>query len=186
MALLLLGFWLGAGIFADISVTRNFTTVERFLSNPGANDAASEIAAIGRDRERKILRRNAAEENNNLFRDWERSEFAIGALLIAVVAARRARAADLALAAAMLAIVAIQHFALSPQIASLGRLLPSVPPNHPSVARFWALHGIYSGSEILKLVIGLALAFRLALARSFSIANARAASLAAAVAKPRS
>jgi hypothetical protein len=158
LAVLVLGLWLGAGIFADIAVTRNFNTVERFLANPGSDAVANEIQTMGREREREILRRNAAEENNAIFHDWERSEFAIGAALIGLLALERARPTNLAIAGGMIGIVAVQNFALSPRIAALGRLLPSMSANDPAVAHFWTMHGIYSGSEILKLLAGFVLA----------------------------
>ena len=161
LAVLVLGLWLGAGIFADISVTRNFSTIESFLANPGATATASEIDAIGREREREILRRNAAEENNGIFQDWERAELAIGGVLIALLALERAPVVDLTMAGAMIAIVAVQTLALSPRIAALGRLIPSMPPGDPAVAHFWTMHGIYSGSEILKLLLGFALSLHL-------------------------
>ena len=161
LAVLVLGLWLGAGIFADIAVTRNFNTVERFLANPGNASTANEIEAIGRERERDILRRNAAEENNGIFHDWERAELAIGGVLIALLALERVAVVDLTIGAAMIAIVAVQALALSPRIAALGRLIPSMPPGDPAVAHFWTMHGIYSGSEILKLLFGFALALRL-------------------------
>lgn len=161
LAVLVLGLWLGAGIFADIAVTRNFNTVERFLSNPGDASTASQIDAVGRERERQILRRNAAEENNGIFHDWERAELAIGIALIALLALDRAGAANLAIAGAMMAVVSVQALALSPRIAALGRLIPAMAPGNPAVAHFWTMHGIYSGSEILKLLLGFALSFRL-------------------------
>lgn len=164
LALLVIGLWLGAGIFADIAVTRNFNTVEHFLSNPGNASTASEIAAIGREREREVLRRNAAEENNGIFHDWQFAEFAIGAALIGLLALDRVPVIDLGIAGVMIAIVVVQAFALSPRIAALGRLLPSMPPGDPSIANFWTMHGIYSGSEILKLLFGFALSLRLCLA----------------------
>jgi hypothetical protein len=170
LTVLVLGLWLGAGIFADIAVTRNFNTVERFLANPGNASAASEIDAIGRDREREILRRNAAEENNGIFHDWERAEFAIGAALIALLALERAPVIDLTIAGAMIAIVAVQAFALSPRIVALGRVIPSMPPGDPAVAHFWTMHGIYSGSEILKLILGFALALRLCVSTPVAVA----------------
>jgi hypothetical protein len=163
LAVLLSGLWLGAGISADIAVTRNFNSIERFLASPGSASTASEIDAIGREREREILRRNAAEENNGIFHDWERAQLAIGAALIALLAIERAPVIDLTISAAMIAIVAVQALALSPRIAALGRLTPSMPPGDPAIAHFWTLHGIYSGSEILKLLFAFALSLRLCL-----------------------
>lgn len=164
LAVLILGLWLGAGVFADVAVTRNFGTVDRFLANPGTSEAANEIAALGHDRARDLLRRNAGEENNSLFTDWERTELAIGAVLIALLAFGRAGSASVALASSMFAIVAVQDFALSPAIAALGRVVPSLPAGDPAVAHFWTMHGIYSGIEILKLAIGFVLAGRLFMA----------------------
>ena len=141
IAALVIGIWLGAGVFADIAVTQNFTTVDRFL--------ATRTADTARASERVLLRRNAGEENNFLFANWEITELFIGATLILLV--RRTGNLMPALAAAMLAIVAVQHFWLSPEITELGR-------QDPVTARFWTLHGIYSGIEILKLAIGAGLA----------------------------
>ena len=67
--------------------------------------------------------------------------------------------------ALMTLIVGVQHFLLSPQVADLGRKLADLPPGDALNSRFWTLHGIYSGSEILKLLIGFALAVRLATRR---------------------
>jgi hypothetical protein len=62
--------------------------------------------------------------------------------------------------------VLLQHFALTPNVASLGRELDRIPAGqqsgNPIVARFWTFHGIYSGCEILKMVLIAALGIRLA------------------------
>ena len=66
----------------------------------------------------------------------------------------------LGLTAAMLIVVAVQHFYLSPQVTDLGRRIADLPPKHPLNATFWMFHGIYSGVEIVKLLIGAGLAVR--------------------------
>jgi hypothetical protein len=141
IATLVIGIWLGAGVFADIAVTQNFTTVDRFLATrPADPDRAAE---------RVLLRRNAGEENNFLFANWELTELVLGVGLL-IIAARTGRL-PATLTVSMLAIVAAQHFFLTPEITELGR-------HEPVTAHFWMLHGIYSGIEILKLALGAVLA----------------------------
>jgi len=162
LATLLLGVWLGAGIFADIAVTQNFQTVDRFLSTPNSLSASRELSSIGRDRERVILRRNAGEENNFLFENWERAELILGLVLLAVLFfGERPNKLMLSAALTMWVLVAVQHFALSPQVTEIGRKIADLPATDPLNKTFWMFHGIYSGSEILKLLVGFALAVRL-------------------------
>ena len=159
-AALLLGVWLGAGIFADIAVTQNFQSVDRFLAQPGSPFSSRELGTIRRDRVRFLLRRNAGEENNWMFVNWERAELVLGIALLLVLAAKPAAPkTTLAGAALMLAIVVTQHFLLSPRVALLGREMADLPAENFLSGRFWTLHGIYSGAEIVKLAIGAALAF---------------------------
>jgi hypothetical protein len=164
LAAFVLGTWLGAGVFADIAVTQNFQTVDRFLARPGSVLTSAELNRIGRERERAILRRNAGEENNVIFENWERAELLIGCTLFGLlVFGSRPKNSMLVGALMMLAIVAAQHFFLSPTITDLGRKLADLPANDPLASSFWTFHGIYSGSEILKLLVGFGLAARLAI-----------------------
>ena len=157
---------MGAGIFADIAVSQNFQTVDRFLQKTGSVLTSAELQKIGRDRERAILRRNAGEENNFIFENWERTEMAIGfGLFLLLLFGPRPQKLLLAAVLLMTLIVAIQHFFLSPLVTDLGRKIADLPLNDPLNSRFWALHGAYSGSEILKLLIGFAAALRLSIRR---------------------
>jgi hypothetical protein len=162
IAALVLGVWLGGGILADFAVIQNFATVDRFLAAPGSILSAAELGRIGRDRERALLRRNAGEENNFIFENWEMAELALGAVLLFVLAfGGRPDKLMLSLALAMTVVVSVQHFYLSPTVTDLGRQIADLPPKHPLNDRFWTFHGIYSGVEILKFLIGGALAVRL-------------------------
>jgi hypothetical protein len=166
LAAILLGVWLGAGIFADLAVTQNFQTVDRFLAAPGSIGTSVELNRTGRDHARLILRRNAGEENNFLFQNWERGEIILGiALLATLFFGGRPQKLMLAGALSMLLIVAVQHFFLSPEVTDMGRKLADLPDDAVLTKRFWMFHGIYSGSEILKLLVGFALAVRLCIRR---------------------
>ena len=163
---ILLGIWLGAGILADVAVTQNFQTVDRFLADPGNTATSIRLAEIGRARERVILRRNAGEENNWIFENWERVEIFVGAGLFLLLAfGERPHKLTLGLAAAMLVIVAAEHFLLTPQIIDLGRRIDDLPPADPATKKFWMLHGFYSGLDILKLLAGFGMAARIIVKR---------------------
>jgi len=177
IAAIVLGGWLGAAAFADFAVTQNFQTVNRFLRAPGSNVTALELEKIGADRERPILRRNAGEENSFLFEDWETAELPIAAILIGLLLVGGKRSnVMLSLAGLMLMIVAGQRFYLSPEVTDLGRRIADLSvtdPTGPEVSsRFWTAHNIYSGSEILKLILGVALGVLLVLPRKREVGPA--------------
>ncbi|HEX4136891.1 MAG TPA: hypothetical protein VHY84_19930 [Bryobacteraceae bacterium] len=155
----LLGAWLGASILADMAVTQNFQAVDRFLAAPGNAGTSAELNAIGRERERVILRRNAGEENNWIFLNWERAELVIGAgLLLLFLLGERQRRSVLTLSVVLLAVVAAEHFFLTSRITDLGRIVDDLPATDPRYKTFWTLHGVYSGLDILKIVAQFGLA----------------------------
>ncbi len=167
LPILLLGVWLGASILVDLAVTQNFQTVDRFLAAPGNPATTGQLDAIGRSQERVILRKNAAEENNWTFLNWERAELVIGVALLAILM-REARSERFPLmaAVALLVMIAGEHFLLTPQITSLGRVVDDLTSSDPQYRTFWMLHGFYSGLEILKMLIIFGLAARLTFARN--------------------
>jgi hypothetical protein len=169
LSALLLGFWLGASILTDIAVTQNFQAVDRFLDAPGNAGTSAELNAMGRARERVILRRNAGEENNWIFLNWERVEFAIGGgLFLLLFFGDKPQKLPLALSVVLLAIVAAEHFLLTPRITDLGRIVDDLPAADLQYKTFWTLHGLYSGLDILKLLAMLGLAACLSIARGYS------------------
>ena len=171
LSALLLGAWLGASILTDIAVTQNFQTVDRFLEAPGNQVTSVDLNAIGHARERIILRRNAGEENNWIFLNWERVEFAIGAGLFLLLLfgerrlGERHRKSMLALSLVPLAIVAAEHFLLTSRITELGRIVDGLPATDSRYKTFWTLHGLYSGLDILKMLAMFGLAALLAIRR---------------------
>ena len=166
LSALLLGAWLGASILADIAVTQNFQTVDRFLATPGSPATSLQINAAGRDRERFILRRNAAEENNWIFLNWERTEFFLGGcLFLMFLFGERPQKLLLAASIALVAIIAVEHFLLTPRITDSGRVVDGLSSTDSRYKTFWMLHGFYSGLDILKMLILFAASVRLVLRR---------------------
>jgi len=154
---LTLGIWLGAAIFADVAVTQNFQTVDRFLSSTG--QVAGTGRTAGRTAERALLRRNAAEENAWIFENWERVELVLGAaLFVFLLQDNASRKLWPGLCLAMIAMVAAEHFFLTESINELGRRIDDLPATDPLVRRFWIMHGLYSGLDLLKLAVGFGLA----------------------------
>ena len=61
----------------------------------------------------------------------------------------------------MIAIVALMLVYLTPQIVTLGRSLDFVPrdPAPAGMQKFWILHAAYTSLEMVKLVVGLVVAW---------------------------
>jgi hypothetical protein len=47
----------------------------------------------------------------------------------------------------------------------MGRTVDYLPPNSSEVKTFWVLHGFYSGLDLLKIAVGLAMAARIVIRR---------------------
>lgn len=163
---LIVGAWLGASVLADVAVTQNFQAVDRFLASPGNPETSGQLNAIGRTRERIILRRNAAEENNWIFLNWERIELAIaGGLFLLFLFADRPQKLAMGITAAMFVILVVEHFLLTPRITGLGRIVDNLASTDSDYKTFWVMHGFYSGLDILKMLLAFVLAARLVVRR---------------------
>jgi hypothetical protein len=164
-AALLLGAWLGGCLLMDMVATQNFRAVDRLLAAPSL-DAAERIRALGgHEGARIFLRYEAAEENRWYFENWERIQIGLGlALFFVLLFGSFPDNLTLALVLVMFAIVMVMRFFITPEITRLGRMIDFVPPGTPSGerTRFWMFHGAYSGSELVKLGLGVWLAARLA------------------------
>ena len=154
LSALLLGVWLGASVLADIAVTQNFQTVDRFLDSQPPT-------GIGQDQARAMLRRNAAEENNWIFTNWERAEFVLAFSLAGLfLAGGRSQKLLLAGAMSLIVILAAERFFLTPRIVDMGRFVEGLAKTDGRYKTFWMLHGIYSGLDILKMLVIFGLAAR--------------------------
>ena len=164
LASLLVGAWLMGCLFMDLVATQNFRSVDRLLSAPSAQASAPIRAMGGHDPARAFLRYQVAEQNRWYFENWERMQIALGLvlLLVQLFGSVPDRVA-LVLTLIMLATVLVMHFFLTPEITRLGRSIDFTPQGTPSSERalFWNFHGAYSGTELAKVGLGIALAARL-------------------------
>ena len=166
LASFLLGVWIGGSFFMTVVATQNLRLVDRQLATPGASGKALE--ALGPQTGRRVLRHYASELNRSYFVAWEWAQVGIGGLfLITLLAGGRETPFTLGAAAAMLSIVLLFRFVLTPQITELGRMLDFQPPNSisPERSRFWSFHNAYTSLELVKWALGLGLMLKFAIAR---------------------
>lgn len=167
LASFLIGAWLGCGLFMALVATHNFRGVDQLLEHPSA-PAAKIVTAIGQDSARMLLRYQVSELNRWYFETWDSAQLALGVLLLFLLLfGTTENKYTLLLAALMLVIVAFDRFVLTPQIAAEGRALDfSHNPHAPGHARFWVLHGAYSGLELIKWLLAVLLLMRMLLRHS--------------------
>jgi hypothetical protein len=163
LAALILGIWLGAGVFMDLVASQNFRAVGRMLSSLDVHVVETVKKVGGPDSVRLLLRTYAGETNGYLFEQWEWAELMIGlALLLVLLFARTYQKFAMAICLLMMCIVAAQRFELTPKILKLGR---EQEFNAEASRSFAVYHATYAYSELAKLLLGLVMAARLLIRR---------------------
>jgi hypothetical protein len=158
IASFLIGVCIMGNLCMAFVATQNFRGADRILESPSP-DAAKVIARMGHDEARMFLRYQAAEENRDYFATWEISEICIGLLLIAVLyLGTHVSRFVIVLCGVMVLLAGFMHFVLTPEMTYLGRTLDFVPLDAAGRSRFWMLHGLYSGLDLLKLLLGVLVA----------------------------
>lgn len=158
----LLGAWISGSLFMILVATQNFRSVDRLLAEP--RTAAGQIEQMGRDEARTFLRYQVSEQNRWYFEAWEKMQLALGVVLLVVVCTGLGEHRSFCLlVTAMLALLAVERFYLTPEIVRLGRLIDFVPPaaSSPDRTLFWRFHGAYSAVELTKLALGFFLSLRI-------------------------
>jgi hypothetical protein len=110
-----------------------------------------------------LLRYQVSEANRRLFHDWETLQLVGGAIFfLYLLFWTREGKFSLAAVLAMVAIVVLQRFLLTPELISYGRNIDFLPPDAISAARdrFWLIHSGYAAMEALKWGIVLVLVGR--------------------------
>lgn len=141
----------------------SFRSVDRLLAAPGPA-VAIQVKALGPGGARALLRHQAAEQNRTFFEMWEALQLILGAGFLSFLLFGSSEGKfSLLLLLVMFLIVVAQRFLITPELSSLGRTFDFIPADVPSVERnrFWMLHSLYTGSEILKWGLGLVLGARL-------------------------
>lgn len=159
IALALVSVWIGWTLFMWFAATRSFRTVDRVLSKPQPQFALI-LKPLGQNASRVALRHFASQVNATYFRTYGLAQILLGVAVAILLGWQTPRDnAGFVLACVMLAIVVVLAAAVAPQIASIGKILDFNPPQE-AMRHFWTLHGVYTGLDGIKLLLGIALVVR--------------------------
>jgi hypothetical protein len=163
----ILAAWIAATLFMWVAATKSFSTVDRVLRTPNPQFAEA-VKTMGPDLARMVLRYLASEINRTFFWFYGGAQIIIGGLLVFWLWRQTPRdSLAVAIVGAMLGLVLVLTFIVTPLMISTGRAIDFIPrnPPPPAMPRFWILHGAFTGLDGVKLLAGLTLLFRWILAR---------------------
>ena len=151
-----MGAWLAGMLIISVVATENFYTIDRLLARSTNPTFPSLVERLGPTQAREVLRYLSSELNRLYFLLWNVVQFAVGFLVLWLLARTPAAAKARWGVVAMLGVVALMMLWLTPEITSVGRGLDFVPrdPPPPALRRFWILHTAYALLEMFKLVAG--------------------------------
>lgn len=153
IAAFLLGAWLLGTVFMAVVAFEIFGVIDQVLAAPAA---ASLIARMGADNARLFLRYFAASCNHTILNYWEWAQVIFGITLAATLFfARYVSRVAAAACAVMVLLVLFVHFVIAPELAFVDRNLGADPAVQRNAGM---LSGVYSAIEIVKFLIGAALA----------------------------
>jgi len=132
ISLFLLGAWVMGSLFMIFVAIQNFKMAD----------------TLGNLDTQAVLRDMAGRLNQVFFVNWERAELLLGVLLTAALVFGVRSRIQAGLSGALLILVAIQHFGVTPQMLSLAAHLD----NAAASEQFGRLHAIYGIMEVVKLV----------------------------------
>lgn len=151
-ALFCLGAWVMGTVCVSVVAAQNFFTIDRLLAGPSHDTFAAFAADAGRESARNVLRYLSSELNRLYFQLWNWGQLALGGATLLLVWRLPGAARLRLLVGAMLVLVALLAFWLTPQITAVGRSIDFIPrdPPPPAVATFGVLHAAYTSLELLK------------------------------------
>jgi hypothetical protein len=140
-------------LFMIFVATQNFQTVDRVLATPPPQ-AAQMFQTLGPDNSRLLLRYLAGEENRLFFVTWELAEIGLGMALTAILLFAIRSGLLAGLGGGLVIITGFQHFSVTPEMISLGRLIDfGAGAGSAAYSQFWRLHGLYGVLEVVKLLL---------------------------------
>jgi len=155
MATFLLGAWLGCSLFMSFLAVQNLRSPTRTIAN--ATPPAAKLAQkLGEDDALLFLRFQAAEQNRTYLYYWELVEIPLAlALGGCLFLGTQKRILPLVLCGAMLALVVVQHVALTPEMTYRGREADFPPGSraYGTQMRLLVMEQGYVGTEAVKLVM---------------------------------
>jgi len=162
-ATFLLGAWMAGSIAMATVATQNFATVDRLLTSSPSAPFREYVGQLQAPHGREVLRYLSSELNRLYFQRWNEAQLVLGLLCVGLLSGDHRVSRARLVVLGMLAIVVSMTVWLAPSITELGRVIDFMPrtPPPPEVARFGLFHAAYSSLEIVKLLMGMALAITL-------------------------
>ena len=160
IATFLLGAWIGGCVLMGLMELQNLRSPALVLDAP-VPPAAKMIQTLGQEQTRLLLRHFAAQQTRHDSYLWEELQIPLGfAVLLCLFFGTRRRILPLVLCAMMLGLVVFRHIAITPELSYRGPETDFPPGNAAlgPMARLWAMQQVYAGVEIVKLIVGGALA----------------------------
>jgi len=161
---LLLGGWLLGTLLLGGVASENFFMIDTLLHSPSAHPTfQKDVVQLSPDEARPMLRYLVSELNRFYFNVWGWFELVLGVLVLALALRTLKRSKFTIGFSAMLAVVAVMDFYITPKITQVGRSLDFVPRQAPppGMVEFGMLHATYSLLDLGKLLIGIWMAVAL-------------------------
>jgi len=151
-----MGLWLMGTVAMAVVAAENFYTIDRLLQSQPNPRFAADVAKLGHEEARDMLRYLSSELNRLYFQYWNLAQLPIGILSLWLVGRAGPATKPKWGIVAMLGIVLFLTALITPRIVSVGRALDfvtRVPP--PSGLRtFGLLHATYTVFDGIELILG--------------------------------
>jgi hypothetical protein len=155
-AIFCMGLWLTGTVAMAIVATENFYTIDRLLQAQPNAKFVKDVAMLGHDEARDLLRYLSSELNRLYFQYWNLAQLPIGILALWLVGKGSQGTKPKWGIVAMLGIVLFLTAVITPRIVSVGRALdfvPRVPPPN-GLRTFGLLHATYTLFDGIELILG--------------------------------
>jgi hypothetical protein len=151
IACLLLGLWLGAGLWMQWAVSVNLRSADSLLTRP-STDAASYLKSLGRTPVSPLAHYLAAEQNRSLYDTWGTVQIVMSAFFFFfVLFGTRLGKVPIVLALVMVAVVVAERAIVIPEMNMVGRTADfTADPSHRVRLIRAALDYAYTGAELVK------------------------------------
>ena len=186
IAAFFLGMWLAGTLFMLVSLWQTEQAADRVLFAP-VTPAAAIVASLGQDRAHAVIRYLALEQQRFTIELWEDGQIFLGVMLLGLLLLD-GRSRRLALgAAALLFVLLVEKFALTPQMLSLDRVVDFVSWSEKAGIRTQVelLRRTYIAVEIVKILAVMVMAYFLFKLRVEKRRSSRVEGLTLDLARPR-
>jgi hypothetical protein len=160
VATFLLGVWIGCCLLADVFALQSRFVAEDIVASPDGQ-AHEVVTKAGPANATLLLQHLAAEQTRGMLDAWGIVQLFVGfVMMVLLIFTDQRKLGALAMVGAMILLTVLQHFFVTPDWIVVGREADFLPEAAAfSVkARLWTLTQTFGALELVKLLIGGALA----------------------------